>query len=263
MIIIGYIAAVLIGLSLGLIGGGGSILTIPVLVYLFKLPPTAATGYSLFIVGSTSLVGAIKKYRQGHVNFLIAINFSITSVLTVFITRKYILPVIPDYLFTIGNIIITKSLAIIVLFAILMITVSLKMILSKKIILKIDDSRSPVIKIILSSMCVGLITGLLGAGGGFMIIPVLILLFHLPMKQAIGTSLLIIALNSLIGFLGDVMNESLNWNLLISLSLISIAGVFIGNKLGEKIASSTLKKGFGWFVLIIGIYIIVKEIFFI
>ncbi len=259
----GYIAAALIGLSLGLIGGGGSILTIPVLVYLFGLQPAVATGYSLFIVGCTSLVGAVKNYKNGRVDISTAIYFGGASVVTVFITRKYLLHLIPEQLFTIGHTSFTKSLVIMILFAALMIITALKMIFDKYTEHPNEDIHSPkLLSIIVIGIGIGLLTGLLGAGGGFLIIPVLIFFFHLPMKKAIGTSLLIIALNSLIGFTGDLMNEKMNWQLLLSISAISIAGVLAGTKLNDKMNGASLRKGFGWFILILGVFIIAKELFF-
>jgi uncharacterized protein len=257
----GYIAAILIGISLGLIGGGGSILTIPVLVYLFGVQPLLATGYSLFIVGSTSLVGAIKNYRKGNVNVKTALSFSFISTITVLITRKFLLHIIPDDLFIIARYTVTKSLMTMLLFAVVM------MIAAVKMIAKEPPEHCPVYaaklqpgKIIYSGIGIGLLTGLLGAGGGFLIIPALIFLFRLSVKQAIGTSLLIIAINNLIGFTGDIFHTTVNWNLLLPVTAVAVAGIFIGSKLGEKMQGEKLKKGFGWFVLVMGIYIIIKEI---
>lgn len=261
MIITGYIASVLIGISLGLIGGGGSILTIPVLVYLFGVEPLAATGYSLFIVGATSLVGAIKNYRRGLVNVKTAMYFSIASTLSVLITRKLLLHIIPDELFKIGNWIITKSLLTMLLFAVIMLIAATKMILTNQPLYQPNGTNKPNIsKIILTGLGIGLLTGLLGAGGGFLIIPALIFLFHSPVKEAIGTSLMIIAINSLIGFTGDVFHTTVNWNLLLPITAVAVTGIFIGTRLGEKMDGEKLKKSFGWFVLIMGVYIFIKEI---
>lgn len=256
----GYIAAILIGISLGLIGGGGSILTIPVLVYLFGVPPLSATGYSLFIVGCTSMVGAVKNYRSKHVNIKTALAFSAVSTITVLVVRKFLLHIIPDHLFTVGNYIITKSFMTMVLFAMLMIFAAIKMIAGEPP----KDcpecaTKFQVDKIIFSGLCIGLLTGLLGAGGGFLIIPMLIFLFRLPVKMAIGTSLLIIAINNLLGFTGDVIHTTINWSLLLPITVVAVTGIFIGSKLGEKINGNKLRKGFGWFVIIVGIYIIIKE----
>jgi uncharacterized membrane protein YfcA len=261
MEIAGYLAALLIGVSLGLIGGGGSILTIPVLVYLFNLAPTIATGYSLFIVGCSSLAGAWKNYRRGNINFKAAIYFGMASIVTVVLIRKFLLPVIPEQLFTIDHFLVTKSLVTMLLFACVMIVASQNMI-RKQVDTSNPDAGENVHrgKALLRGLEVGVLTGLLGAGGGFIIIPVLVFSFHLSMKKAIGTSLLIIAMNSLFGFAGDLSHHSFNWQLLIPLTLIAITGTFIGRKLGEAVPGERLKKWFGWFVRIMGIYIIIHEL---
>jgi len=259
MEIAGYIASFFIGLSLGLIGGGGSILTIPVLVYLFNIAPTAAISYSLFVVGTTSLVGAVLNVRKGLVNLRTASLFGITSVATVLLTRKLLVPLIPDNLFIIGGITVTHSLLVMVLFALLMVIASVTMIHSKPMHTKEQHGKSTV-QLLLYGVAVGLVTAFLGAGGGFLIIPALVLLLHMPMKQAIGTSLLIIALNSLVGFLGDIGSYRFNWAMLMGIAVIAIAGIFMGGWLNNKIDSFKLKKAFGWFVLITGVYIIIKEL---
>lgn len=264
MEIIGYIASLVIGISLGLIGGGGSILTVPVLVYLFKVEPVVATSYSLFIVGLSSLVGAFPKYKQGQVNLKTALIFGIPSIIAVFATRKFIVPQIPKEVFSIGDFVVTKSILLMILFAILMVFASISMISNKN---KKTESENGVQKfnypmIILEGAVVGMLTGLVGAGGGFLIIPALVLMSKLPMKQAVGTSLLIIAAKSLIGFTGDLSNYTMDWKLLGTVTALAITGIFIGDALSKKIDGNKLKKGFGWFVLVMGIYIIVKELFF-
>jgi len=262
MEIAGYLAALLIGVSLGLIGGGGSILTIPVLVYLFHIQPTLATGYSLFIVGCSSLAGAYKNYRRGNINFKAAFYFGIASIVTVVLIRKFLMPVIPENLFTIGTFIVTKSLTTMVLFALIMIIASLNMIKKEPAAAGNDQDRTIYLnKALLRGVEVGILTGLLGAGGGFIIIPVLIFSFHLSMKDAIGTSLLIIAMNSLFGFAGDLFHQQFNWALLLPLTAIAVTGTFIGRRLGQDLPGEKLKKWFGWFVLLMGIYIIIHEIF--
>ncbi len=270
MEIAGYIASALIGLSLGLIGGGGSILTVPVLVYLFKVAPALATSYSLFVVGSSSLVGAWINYRKRLVSIKTALLFGMSSIVTVFLTRKFIIPLIPEKIAHIKEFAITESLLIMVLFATLMLAASISMITNKAkdktdILDKTDtipESRISLPGLFLNGVAIGLVTGLLGAGGGFLLIPSLVLFVKLPMKEAIGTSLLIIALNSLIGFTGDLGHYNIDWGLLIKITFLAISGIFVGGVLGRKITGEKLKKGFGWFVLVMAVYILVKEVLF-
>jgi uncharacterized protein len=262
MIAAGYIASLLIGLSLGLIGGGGSILTVPVLVYLFGVDPVLATAYSLFIVGATSLVGAFPKYKNGEINIKTAVIFGIPSIISVYATRAFIVPAIPTEVFTIGTFVVTKAILMMMIFAVLMVFASVSMIRDKHN--NQEESGEQVFNysmILLEGTIVGILTGLVGAGGGFLIIPALVIFSKLPMKQAIGTSLLIIAAKSLIGFTGDLGKQIMDWQLLISVTILAIIGIFMGNLLGKKVSANSLKKGFGWFVLVMGIYIIIKELF--
>lgn len=262
VILIGFAAAILIGVSLGLIGGGGSILTVPVLVYILGVDPVLATAYSLFVVGSTSLVGAGTYMKKGLVNYKTAIVFAIPSFIAVFLTRKFLVPALPDPLFTVGEAIVTKNIGIMVFFALIMLAASFSMIRNKKCV---DCDENEPVKfnfpmIALEGTVVGVITGIVGAGGGFLIIPALVILARLPMKMAVGTSLLIIAAKSLIGFLGDVTTQTIDWQMLLIFTGLSILGIFIGSALSKKINEKILKTGFGWFVLIMGIYIIGKEL---
>lgn len=258
---LGYFTSIIIGLSLGLIGGGGSILTVPILVYLFKINPDHATSYSLFIVGITSMIGTFSHYKLGNLKIKSALFFAIPSVLSLLFVRDVILPKIPSTLFTINAFEVSKNLLIMIVFASLMIATSLSMI--KKSTQKNVVKQGDFLRLAIIGLLVGFITGFLGAGGGFLIIPALLFFGNLPMKQAIGTSLLIIFINSLIGFGGDVLNGiEINYKLLFTISAIAIIGMFIGTYLSKKIDGSKLKPAFGWFVLVMGIYIITKEIFF-
>jgi uncharacterized protein len=261
MEIFGYAAAALIGVSLGLIGGGGSILTVPVLVYLFKLDAATATSYSLFIVGSTSLVGAVKNYLAGQTHLKTAFIFGISSVITVLITRRLLLPLVPEEIFSVGSFSLSKQTATLVLFAVLMLLASISMIKDRKPVAQVSPERRSYVTLLLYGIGVGLVTGALGAGGGFLLIPALVLVLGLPMKQAVGTSLLIIAMNSLIGFTGDVSRYPMDWQLLLTVTAIAISGIFAGFALGKKISGQKLKKGFGWFVLVMGIYILARELY--
>ena len=265
MEIIGYCAAIFIGLSFGLIGSGGSILTMPILVYLFGMQPTLATSYSLFIVGMTCLTGAIQKYRHGFVNIKTSLLFGVVSVSTVVTTRKFIVPAIPDEITTIGSLHFTKGLLTMVLLAALMLLSSISMIRDgyKRNPQTIENVKSVNYFVLFScALGIGLVTGLFGIGGGFLLIPTLVLIAGIPMKHAIGTSLTIITLNTLIGIAGDWGQFHLDWILLAKLTSIAIAGVFIGHEIGKKVHGDKLKTGFGWFVLILSIYIIAKELLF-
>lgn len=259
--IIGYVLAIIVGISLGLIGSGGSILTVPILVYIMAVNPVLATAYSLFIVGSTALVGGIKSALLKKVDFKTVLIFGIPSILAVYFTRAYLVPIIPDSLLTLGDFELTKSIALMLLFAIVMIMASISMIKPSKNKLEEDipmEYNYPMI--LLEGSLVGILTGLVGAGGGFLIIPALVILAKMPMKLAVGTSLFIIAAKSLIGFIGDVQTTpELDWYLLLIFTAFSVLGIFIGIALSKKIDGSKLKTAFGWFVLIMGIYIILKE----
>jgi len=261
---LGYLASIIIGLSLGLIGGGGSILTVPVLVYLFNIEPVMATAYSLFIVGTTSLVGIWPKYKHDLINVKTAVIFGVPSIVAIYVTRAYIMPLIPAEILHLGNFILTKGIFLMLLFAILMIAASFSMIRKKKEYLESENQTIQKFNyplIFLEGTVVGVLTGLVGAGGGFLIIPALVLLSKLPMKTAVGTSLLIIASKSLIGFTGDLQNTSMDWNLLLKVTAFAIIGIFIGNRLNKFVDGEKLKKAFGWFVLVMGVYIIFKELY--
>lgn len=263
MEIIGYAAAVLIGISLGLIGSGGSILTIPVLIYLFDLDAFLATEYSLFIVGITGFVGSLKYFQKGLINFKIALVFGIPSVISIFMTRTYLLPLIPEEILRIKGFTITRNIFLLLAFAGLMILASYKMIKrnSSEEHLESTTNKNNALVAVGQGSIVGILTGLVGAGGGFMIIPALVNLLKIPMKVAIGTSLVIISLNSLIGFLSSVNHIKIEWKLLAFITTIAVIGIIIGSQLSKKIDGKKLKPVFGWFILIMGIYIIIKEIF--
>ncbi|MBL7825129.1 MAG: sulfite exporter TauE/SafE family protein [Saprospiraceae bacterium] len=255
-----YIIAILIGISLGLIGGGGSILTVPALVYVQGIEPVTATAYSLFTVGATALVGSFDYARKGLLDYKTAIIFGIPSIISVFLTRKLLIPIMPDPVFSLSGFAVKKSLFIMVLFALLMVAASVSMIRGTKEAEVLREKKYNFPLIFLEGMLVGMLTGLVGAGGGFLIIPALVLLAGLPMKEAVGTSLLIIGAKSLIGFLGDVGHREMDWSFLGLFTLFAIAGIFIGSNLSKRIPGDKLKPAFGWFVLSMGVYIILKEL---
>jgi uncharacterized membrane protein YfcA len=263
MHILGYFAAILIGLSLGMVGSGGSILTVPVLVYLMGVNPLLATTSSLFIVGCTSFIGGLRAYSKKLIHFKAVTEFGLPSIFSIFITRHYILPAIPHELFRIGNTVITKEIMLMVVFALLMLAASFSIMRSTKDVQEVEERDRPgrALSMVLLGLGIGVITGLLGAGGGFLIIPSLVLFLKLPMKTAVGTSLLLVAINSLFGFLFSLKQFDYDWTLLLTFTVLSGIGIFIGSRLAEKIPGDKLKKGFGWFVLAMAIFILVKETF--
>lgn len=262
MEIIGYTASVLIGISLGLIGGGGSILTVPVLVYLFGIDAVLATEYSLFIVGVSSVVGSFSYFKKGLVDLKMSLIFGIPSIISIFITRTYLLPLIPDELIQIKGFLITKNIFLLLIFAGLMILASYKMIRNNTPINVLENhSDKNTLLAAGEGTVVGVLTGLVGAGGGFMIIPALVNLLKISMKKAIGTSLVIISLNSLIGFASSINHSVIDWKLLVAITFIAVIGIVIGTQLSKRIDGKKLKPVFGWFILAMGIYIITKEIY--
>lgn len=261
MVILGYLASILIGVSLGLIGSGGSILTVPVLVYLFQVNPILATTYSLCIVGVSSIAGVISRMKQRLVDIKTIINFGIPSVLGVFIARKFFLPNIPDII-QIGNGQINKSNFIMLFFASLMLVSALSMIIGKE--KKEIEGVLPVygFTLMIVGLVEGMLTGIVGAGGGFLIIPALVILGKLPMKKAIASSIFIISIKSIVGFVGDISHTTIDWKFLIVIVLMATLGIIIGNYLNKKMDGAKLKKGFGWFVLIMAIVIFMEQFFF-
>lgn len=264
MEIIGYLGAVFAGLSLGLIGGGGSILIMPILIYLFHITPTLSTTYSLFIVGLASVIGAIQYQRSREINYQIGLLFLLPSMVGVLISRQVLLPRLPEEIYQLGNLTIGKSFLILVVFTVLMLTVSIRMILRQRKAPKTEEElKRPAFSrpwFVVKSLGIGVLTGFVGAGGGFLIIPALVVLGNLPMRVAVGTSLFIISINSLTGFFGDFsIFSAMNWSFLLSITVATSLGIFIGKQLSERISSEKLAPLFGWFVLAVGLYILAKE----
>ncbi|MEN9696602.1 MAG: hypothetical protein RLZ56_23 [Bacteroidota bacterium] len=260
MEILGYAAAILIGISLGLIGSGGSILTVPVLVYLFHVDPILATTYSLCIVGVSSIAGVISRLRQKLLDLRIILQFGLPSMLGVFVSRKFILHAIPAHFFLLPNTEISKASFIMTFFALLMLASSLSMIFGKN--KKEVEGQLPVygLSLVGVGFLEGLVTGIVGAGGGFLIIPALVLLGKLPMKKAIASSLFIITIKSLVGFGGDLIHVTVNWSFLLSIIVLATAGIITGNYLNKKMDGAKLKKGFGWFVLAMSLIILFEQV---
>lgn len=263
MEVLGYGLAIAIGLLLSLLGGGGSILTVPVLVYVFRLPPTLATAYSLLIVGTASLVGSVDYLRRGLASPKTALFFSFPSFAMVFLSRKYLVPMMPEVLYRTGDFVLTKNLFMMILFAALMVLSAQSMIRGRK---EKTDTGEGIRRqlnyplIFVEGLLVGTLTGFVGVGGGFLIIPVLANFVRLPMKLAVGTSLLIIAINSCIGFLGDLGQHTMDWAFLGRFTSLVLVGVVFGTGLSRRVPGHTLKPAFGWFTLLMGTGILIKEL---
>jgi len=262
MELIGYFFAILMGLSLGMIGAGGSILTVPILVYFFKQDALVATTGSLFVVGVTALVGAAMNAKKGLVDSKTGIIFAIPSFAGVFAARRLLLPNIPDTLLSFGGFVMTKSLLVLAGFALLMIFASRAMIISGRpqALNSVDKISHSTASIAVKGFLVGATTGFVGAGGGFLIIPALVILLHIPIRTAIGTSLAIITANSLFGFAVSTSQQPINWTLLLTISGLGVAGLILGKRISSPFQESTLKKGFGYFVLVFGFFILVDQI---
>jgi uncharacterized membrane protein YfcA len=261
MEILGYLFLFFVGLALGTLGTGGSILAVPILVYLFSVDAVMASAYSLFIVGTTSFVGTVLKYNAELVDFKTGFIFGIPSIISIFSTRKWIVPSIPDIILQLGAFQLTKRALILGILAFLMIFASLCMITRGNKYKSHPYPKYPFFLILLG-LLTGMVTGFVGVGGGFLIIPILGFLTKMPFKKVVGTTLLIIASNSLIGFIGDIINYTVHWNFLLILTGLAVFGIYIGSLIAKMLPTLKLQKSFGWFTLAIGTSILVREIFF-
>jgi uncharacterized membrane protein YfcA len=259
--VLGFICSLLIGLCLGLMGGGGSMLTVPVLVYLLDINPLLSTAYSLFVVGTTSLVGAVSYIQKQQVHYRVALLFSLPSFIAIFLIRRYIVPAIPDLLVTTESFRLSKTVTLMILFGLVMLGVSILMLTDRRmqtsgstLSTHYDSLRVP-----LTGLFVGSLTGLVGIGGGFLIVPALVVLVRLPMKKAVGTSLLIIAANALIGFVSNMDTDELDWPFLLVFTALAVLGILIGAYVSRFISGPQLRRAFGWSVLGLSLFIIAKE----
>ena len=278
----GVALAVVVGSIMGLAGAGGSILTVPILVYVVGVDAVTATAYSLFVVGVTSVVGAASYWRNDLVNVRAAVAFSIPSLLVVFCTRRWLVPAIPQQLGTVAGIEVSKDLFILVLFAVIMGLSALSMIVRPRYAVAVIGATAaatrdaprprtapavpPPVKVsipllALEGAVIGVLTGVVGAGGGFAIVPALAVFARLPMRVAVGTSLTIIAAKSLFGFLGDVAVESnFDWGLLLAFTALAVVGILLGTRLGRLVPGTRLRPAFGWFVLLAAAGILMREL---
>ncbi len=260
MELIGYLCAILIGVVLGLLGGGGSILTVPIFVYILGVSPILATSYSLFVVGFTAMVGVYKNYKKSMVDVKTGVVFAVPSFIGVFIARKFLLPKIPNEIISVSNFLLTKDIMIMLLFSVLMFIAAFFMIKGQKEINQSEEIHHKNFLLVFDGLIIGILTGIVGAGGGFLIIPALVFFTKLSMKKAVATSLMIISIKSLVGFTGDLGQLKIDWLLLISFTAISVIGIFIGIYFNQFIQERQLKRGFGFFILTISILIIFNEL---
>ncbi len=260
MELLGYIMALFIGISLGLFGGGGSILAVPVMAYLFSLDEKVATAYSLFIVGFAALFGGIKQNRNNNVDWRTAIVFGIPALIGVWIVRHFIIPELPDVLFYIGDFSVSRRMGMFGVFIALMVAAAFSMLRNNKRKGGSGNISYNYPLIFIEGLVVGSVTGLVGAGGGFVIVPALVLFAALDIKQAVATSLIIITFNALFGFLADVTQVAIDWRFLIIFTSISVVGILIGSYVSNFTKEKSLKKNFARFMLLMALLIIYNEV---
>ena len=245
----GWLAALFMGFVLGLLGGGGGILTVPILVGFFGLTATQATGSSLFVVGLTSSIGAIQGLLKKQTEVAPALLLAIPSMIGAILSRKVIVPAIPGHIFGLA-----KDQVLLGAFAILMIVVGVKMLAKKK---EVPEPKNNPALVVVLGLGIGLLSGTLGAGGGFLILPVLTLFLSVAMERAIPTSLMVISIQSLGGFTGE-LGRPITWNLLLSVAGVALIGLVIGLALREKAPRKTLQLAFAYMVFAVAIWMILK-----
>ena len=247
MIALTIALAVLVGISLGLLGGGGSILTVPLLAYVAGVDPKHAIAMSLLVVGTTSAIAAITHARAGRVRWRVAVLFGLVAMAGAY-TGGLVARFIP-------------GTVLLVAFAVIMIAAGVAMLRGRKDTTGTEgDQRLPVVRIALLGMAVGVISGLVGAGGGFLLVPALALLTGLPMPVAVGTSLVVIAMQSFAGFAGHLATEQIDWRLAAFITAAAVAGALIGGRLIAFVNPGTLRQMFGWFVLLMASVILAQEV---
>ena len=258
--IVGFFGAFLTGIVIGLFGGGGSILAVPIFVYFFKLNPVLATSYSMFVVGSSAAVGTIININKKLIAYKTAVIFTLPALVSVYMTRRFLIPNIPDILFSFKNFDITKKMVLMLLFSLVIIISSIPMMKQPITEPNTTTSEKNYGLLIVIGLAVGVLTGLIGAGGGFIIVPALVLFARITIKQAVATSLIIIAFNSLVGFCSDLSLLKIEWDFLILFTALSILGILIGTYISSFVRESTLKTNFARFMIIMAAIIIFKEL---
>lgn len=248
-LLIGLFLSGLIGLSLGLIGGGGSIITVPVLVYVIGIEAHEAIGMSLAVVGATSLIGSFFHYRRGNMEMKTGILFGVTGIIGALAGSPLTKLFSPS--------------ALLLVFALLMLIIAIVMLRRGKSNKPVQANETPhqpqIRKAVLAGFGVGLLTGFLGVGGGFLIVPALVMFGGLPMKKAVGTSLFVIFLNCAAGLVGHAGGNHFDWRLTALVTLLAVAGTIGGTLLSHRIAAGKLQTGFAAFVLATAVFLIAKN----
>ncbi len=257
----GFALACAAGFSLGLVGGGGALLTVPILVYGFHHSMALGTGYSLFVVGITSFIAAVLAYRRGKVDLLAALSFALPSLLGVFLSRSLVLHRLPETLGAIGDYRFSRDGVLMGAFGLVMVGTAFLTLRTAGNDLSSRAAGLSRPMFLALGLVVGALTGLFGAGGGFLIVPALVLGARLEMEQAVGTSLAIVALNAGFGFLGDLSRmEAWNWPFLLLFTAFSMGGVFLGQFLNGRLSGPALKQAFAWFTFTLGLFIFLREL---
>jgi uncharacterized membrane protein YfcA len=247
MMLSALLLSLLVGVALGLLGGGGSILTLPILTYVVEMETKAAIAASLFVVAVTSATGVISHARAGRVRWRTGLVFGAAGMvgaygggrLAAFIPAKVLM----------------------VMFALMMVATAVAMLRGRRSGGADTPADLPVVLVILEGIAVGVVTGIVGAGGGFLVVPALVLLGGLSMETAVGTSLLVISMKSLAGFYGHLEHvHDLDWNTTLAVTAFAVAGSFVGGALAGRVPPATLRKGFGWFVLVMAALVLSREL---
>ena len=247
MFTLGLVLSLAIGLSLGLLGGGGSILTLPVLHYVFRLEAHDAIAMSLVVVGVTSTVALVPHARAGRVRWRAGLTFGAASMIAAFAGGRF------------GTAL--PGVVLIVGFALVMLAAGVAMLARSRAprpASSAGDVRLP--RVLAIGLGIGIVTGTLGAGGGFLIVPVLTLLGGLAMRDAIGTSLLVIAMNSLAGLAATAAHATLDSRIGAAVTCVAVAGSLVGVRAGRRLSAQYLQRAFGWFVILVGVFILAREL---
>jgi uncharacterized protein len=253
-----YIIAFLIGISLGLIGAGGAIVAVPAFVYLGAIPAPLASGYALFVVAIASGVGAFQYLRAKLIDWRSVIAFGVTTITTIAIVRALVLPLLPPIVH-LGTFMLDLDTILMSAFGLILLMAGIGMLRSQP---KPPTNEPPHLgRLTALGAAIGIISGFLGVGGGFLMTPALVLWAGLDMKKAVGTSLFLISTNGLAGVASDLTTSvSYEWSFLLTFTGLTTAGILVGTALSKRIDGQRLKKAFGWFVVVLGLAVLIREL---